>query len=239
MNYKKIYNSIISYRKNNIPIGYSESHHIIPRCMGGLDDMSNLVRLTAREHFICHLLLVKIYKDTQYYYGLVKAFFMMMVSNDVQNRHTTSKQYEKLKIAFGEAMRNSQIGEGNSQYGTRWITNINTGASYRIKKSDEVPTNCILGRNKKFVSCVYCDNKFIKIKEEKCCSDECRHLQISKMSKERASLEDRKYKNGCRVSVDGVEYDSISHAADCLGIHHETARKRFKSSGFPNWEIVI
>lgn len=207
--------------------------------MGGLDDISNLVRLTAREHFVCHLLLVRIYKDTKYYYGLVKAFFMMLVSNNLQNRYITSKQYEKLKIAFGEAMRNSQNGEGNSQYGTQWVTNISTGKSFKIKKSDEVPTDCILGRNKKFVSCVYCDNLFVKVKEEKCCSDECRHLQISKTSKERAIIEDRKYKNGCRVRVDGVEYDSISRAADSLGVQHETARKRFKSNGFPTWEIVI
>lgn len=38
---------------------YIEKHHIIPRCMGGTNDKSNIVKLTAREHFICHMLLEK------------------------------------------------------------------------------------------------------------------------------------------------------------------------------------
>lgn len=38
---------------------YTEKHHIIPRSMGGSDSPANLVRLSAREHFICHLLLTK------------------------------------------------------------------------------------------------------------------------------------------------------------------------------------
>lgn len=38
---------------------YIEKHHIIPRSMGGDDHNSNLVNLTAREHYICHYLLTK------------------------------------------------------------------------------------------------------------------------------------------------------------------------------------
>ena len=238
MNYKKIYDNIVDFRINNPYNGYTESHHIIPKCMGGNDKSSNLVLLSAREHFICHLLLVKIYKDTKYYYKLVKAFFMMMVTNDLQTRYATSKQYEKLKIAFSEAQRYSQIGENNSQFGTMWVTNTNTGLSYRIPKSDNIPVDCILGRNKKRINCVFCGNLFVRQKEEKCCSLECRSLHISKTSKDRALREERKYKNGMMVSVDGIEYDSISRAADLLGVNPETARKRFKSDGFPNWKFV-
>lgn len=36
-----------------------EVHHILPKCMGGRDDKSNLVRLTYREHYIAHKLLWK------------------------------------------------------------------------------------------------------------------------------------------------------------------------------------
>lgn len=52
MNYTKIYNLIIEKRKVVIPTGYVEEHHIIPRSLGGSDDKSNLVKLTAKEHFI-------------------------------------------------------------------------------------------------------------------------------------------------------------------------------------------
>lgn len=40
---------------------YTEVHHIIPRCMGGTNNLSNLVRLTGQEHFNAHLLLWKAY----------------------------------------------------------------------------------------------------------------------------------------------------------------------------------
>ena len=41
-----------------------------------------------------------------------------------------------------------------------------------------------------------------------------------------------------KVLVNNVSYDSISHAADLLGIGHETARMRFKSKNFPQYVIL-
>lgn len=61
MNYSLIYNKIISRGQNRTLLGYTENHHIIPRCLGGNDDKANLVKLTAEEHYVCHQLLVKIY----------------------------------------------------------------------------------------------------------------------------------------------------------------------------------
>ena len=69
MNYYKIYYSIIESRKRNKYVGYTECHHILPRCLGGSDDKDNLVNLSAKEHFICHLLLTKMYTvGTNEYY---------------------------------------------------------------------------------------------------------------------------------------------------------------------------
>lgn len=65
MNYKKIYNSIIDRAKTRIVEGYTELHHIVPKCLGGSNDSENLVSLTAEEHYIAHLLLVKIYPDNR------------------------------------------------------------------------------------------------------------------------------------------------------------------------------
>lgn len=39
---------------------YMERHHIIPRALGGNDASSNLTLLTPREHFVAHVLLIKI-----------------------------------------------------------------------------------------------------------------------------------------------------------------------------------
>lgn len=44
--------------------GYTERHHIVPRSLGGSNDASNLVRLTAREHAVCHLMLVRMTEGT-------------------------------------------------------------------------------------------------------------------------------------------------------------------------------
>lgn len=53
------YYSIIDRAKTRLNINYTETHHIIPKSLGGDNTFNNLVKLTAREHFICHLLLTK------------------------------------------------------------------------------------------------------------------------------------------------------------------------------------
>ena len=66
MNYEKVYQQLVDHaksRKLSKKDCYIEQHHIIPRAEGGTGDKSNLVNLTAREHYIAHLLLAKIYDD--------------------------------------------------------------------------------------------------------------------------------------------------------------------------------
>lgn len=41
---------------------YYKSHHIIPYSLGGTDSFENLVLLTAREHFIFHVCLIRFLK---------------------------------------------------------------------------------------------------------------------------------------------------------------------------------
>ena len=59
MRYEKIYNQLIEKRRKETPQGYTEKHHILPRSLGGSDDPENIIELTLREHFVAHLLLVK------------------------------------------------------------------------------------------------------------------------------------------------------------------------------------
>jgi hypothetical protein len=62
MNYQHIYETLMQKGISRVcPIGYYEKHHIVPKCMGGADAAINIVKLTAREHFIAHILLAKIY----------------------------------------------------------------------------------------------------------------------------------------------------------------------------------
>lgn len=68
MNYQKIYDQLIGRAVHRLSIsGYKETHHIIPKSMGGTDDQHNLVDLTAREHFIAHNCLARIYGGREWY----------------------------------------------------------------------------------------------------------------------------------------------------------------------------
>lgn len=95
----KFYFKLIEHRKQNIPSGYVESHHIVPKSLGGTDERSNLVKLTAREHFICHLLLVRMLSGEDRKKMLFAAHNMMFwKSGDNQRSHKiSSKIYQLLK----------------------------------------------------------------------------------------------------------------------------------------------
>lgn len=98
MNYQRIYDQIIDRAKTRVLAGYKEMHHIVPRCIGGLDNPTNIVSLTAREHFLCHWLLHRIYPSSS---KLTYAFWMMClaVNKDCQPRYRpSSRTYEEARI---------------------------------------------------------------------------------------------------------------------------------------------
>jgi hypothetical protein len=95
MNYLKHYNKLIDRAKCRHLAGYSEKHHIIPRCMGGSDESDNLVKLTPEEHFVAHQLLVKIYPTNT---KLILAVRMMCITST--NLIRNNKQYSWLKERF-------------------------------------------------------------------------------------------------------------------------------------------
>lgn len=98
--YTNWYNSIIRSARNRILEGYSENHHIIPKSLGGSNDKSNIVALTAREHFICHLLLTKMTTGLAKS-KMSKAAFMLTTSSTNQERYKiTNRRYEQLKLEF-------------------------------------------------------------------------------------------------------------------------------------------
>ena len=118
MNYKLIYNSLIARAQQRLVItGYTEKHHIIPRCMGGDNTKNNLVTLTAREHFIAHLLLIKIYPENR---KLVHAAYMMTVSS--KNQVRSNRLYEWVRMKHSSAAK-QRTGDKNGSFGKRWYHN--------------------------------------------------------------------------------------------------------------------
>ena len=139
MNYRKLYFRIIENRKcNPLPENiYGETHHIIPRSIGGSNDPDNLVRLTPREHFICHYLLTKMYPEGSYeWHKMNHAFLMMKAASSNQKRYFNSRLYEASKTRFSIVMSKEQKGKRNSQYGKCWIYNEELKVSKKINKAE-------------------------------------------------------------------------------------------------------
>lgn len=146
MNYRKIYDSIINNAKNmtrNKGECYFENHHIIPRCIGGDDSAENMVLLTAKEHFVCHHLLTKIYPKSN---KLHSAFWMMLVceSGNQQRYKANSSSYQNAKekqrdIARARRIKynkeNPRCGELNGMYGSTRFGELNP--FFGKKHSDE------------------------------------------------------------------------------------------------------
>ena len=148
MDYKKLYDNIIKNAQHRDIEGYSERHHISPKFAGGGDHEFNLVRLTAREHFICHWLLTKIYPLGSMHSKAIHAFAMMAwCSSATQDRlRCGSRLYEKLRKNLSEIKKIQQRGESNSQYGSKWIYNEELLQTKKIGSDQELPHGWNLGR---------------------------------------------------------------------------------------------
>ena len=147
MNYCKIYMSIIfkasaenEQRLCNKQKGhYYERHHIIPKSLGGSNANDNVIILTAREHFICHWLLVKMYKpNTIERYKMLHAFHKMCHSDPTQKgcRPLNSRIFSKYKAEYskhiGATLAIANKGVNNPQYGKKWFTSLINGESKRF-----------------------------------------------------------------------------------------------------------
>lgn len=99
MNYQKIYDQLVEKRRN-FPLFkkqdyYCETHHIVPKCMGGSNEKENLVNLYAKEHFIAHLLLTKIYLNN---FKILTAFIIMC--GNLNYKKVSSKEYSTLRELY-------------------------------------------------------------------------------------------------------------------------------------------
>lgn len=107
MNYKHVYMLIVNRAKSEQNLGirkrrngeYYEKHHILPKSLFPLwtKRKSNLVLLTAREHFFCHQLLTKIYPGKEMSYALY-AF----INRPNADYKITSREYERIKMLFSK-----------------------------------------------------------------------------------------------------------------------------------------
>jgi len=138
--YTKWYNQIIDRARSRVIDDYTESHHIIPESLSGPDTAENLVNLTAREHFICHWLLVKMTTGEDHW-KMINALRMMKAEKPGQKRyHTkiTARVYESLKKEYSMLQSEKKRGKNNPMYGDKF---------YRSKEGKQRQREAILGDN--------------------------------------------------------------------------------------------
>ncbi len=92
-----------NWSKRSAPY-YVERHHIVPRALGGTNMGDNLVYLTAKEHFICHLLLPKMV-DGEYRHKMLCALHYMQTAHTNDMFRYTSRVYEIFKRDYVEVLK--------------------------------------------------------------------------------------------------------------------------------------
>lgn len=98
MDYAAIYDDLIARARGRSRHGYMERHHIVPKCMGGSNSKGNMVYLTAKEHFIAHKLLVRIYPEV---YGLAQALIAMGRLSQFKSRIFASERQRAAELRRG------------------------------------------------------------------------------------------------------------------------------------------
>ena len=171
MNYYKIYKSLIQKRLKDpahLEVEYTEKHHIIPRSIDHSKeyDPNNLVILTAREHFIAHALLVKIYKqrnDKDKWYKMLCAFdAMSKLYGSIRNpelrykNKSNSKLYAIWKIELSKYIKESGCRKGINAacYNKRVYHNKNTNEIKYFNKKEKPSEEWIKGTGLRVQSCL-------------------------------------------------------------------------------------
>lgn len=104
--YTRWYFSIIAQAHIRVnSLDYYEKHHIIPKSLGG-GNGSNVVKLSAKEHFVCHRLLPKMMVEPTHKYKMLYALFCMTRINAHHKRKKVSgRLYEQIRGDFSTAQR--------------------------------------------------------------------------------------------------------------------------------------
>ena len=124
--YSKWYDDLIHKAQLRGSIqGYKETHHIIPRSFGGDNIKSNVVQLTAREHYIAHALLWKMKFEGIYGSKMAFAFNTFINKMTTKERgvnHTytiSSRMYETFRKHYSQMLKEKYAKEGGTWVGRK------------------------------------------------------------------------------------------------------------------------
>jgi hypothetical protein len=128
MHYAAHYDRLIARARVRDLAGYMERHHVVPRCMGGGDEASNVVRLTPEEHYTAHQLLVKMYPNNAKLLWSASA-----MTNGTERQSRRNKLYGWLRRRLSSQMTGRVVSEETG----RKISAAKRGVSMKRKPHSE------------------------------------------------------------------------------------------------------
>lgn len=147
--YSRWYEALITKAQNRTIEGYVEKHHIIPRSFGGSNSMTNIVALTAREHYIAHALLWKMNFAGVYNSKMAFAFntFISKMTTKERGVHHTykvsSRVYENFRKEYSRLLKEKYAKEGANFKGKKHSeeTKRIIGEKSKLKEFKRGPEN--------------------------------------------------------------------------------------------------
>jgi hypothetical protein len=140
----------------------NEEHHIIPRSMSGTNNKTNRVRLTTREHILCHILLTKMCVEPSHRKSMFYAARFMFDSR----KYKTTKHASKIRETAFRLKSETQKGKPSNFNRPEVIKK--THNTRKLNKSNPFLTNNPM-RNpesvEKFVSKISGENSYHKTKK--------------------------------------------------------------------------
>jgi hypothetical protein len=208
MDYKKHYDALIFKSKNRdwkiLP--YYERHHIIPKSEGGLDTDENIVRLTAREHFLAHWLLYRIDSSIK-----SRTFCFWRMCNgrgSTPKEHwiiISSRCYEESRLAHSKAISIALKGKKKSKEHAKKV-----GLAVRGQKRTE-------------------EQKIKLRKPHKMTEDGLRRLRESKIGKPAHNIKSVNMLNKDNMQVIDT-FESLKKAADFVCVNNSNIHAEIKKS---------
>lgn len=118
------------------PEGYTEKHHIVPRCYfpkeytEKTNKINNIVIFKANEHFIAHFYLKEAFKDNS------QTIALMMLCNCKNRYHVTRDNFIKLSLEY-EFLKKEYVKIVSKQFiGFKWFYNIKTNEHFRVNSKN-------------------------------------------------------------------------------------------------------
>lgn len=241
MNYKRQYELLIEKAKNRTNLeGYKERHHIIPKCMGGIDDKENLVELTAREHYLAHWLLHKMYPENN---KLVYALnSMIIIKKDKRKLKISSKEYELIKLKI--SVLQSKLMSGDNNPSKRSEVRKKTSESLKGRVRSKEHCENISKAKKGYIRTMESRKKQSEsVKGEKNHFWKKKHKQSTKKkigdkNRNRYIPRSCKVKSMKKIMVDGIIYRCISDYCEKFNFKPTCISYRLKSPNFPNYKYL-